>query len=573
LETTENSGKCGRPWQKSYPPGVRWDAPIATSTLPELLTAAILDFGAKPAFEYRDRRISYAEFGTRVDRAAAGLRSIGVGPGTVVALYLPNTPYYPIFFFAVTKLGGVVAQMSPLDAERELGFKLSDSGARILITTDIGPFIAMAHKLLAARAVDQVVVGEEKTWRVAGEAVEATALNSERMMTASQINQLGTVLPSRWPTISPDDLAVLQYTGGTTGTPKGAMITHANLTAALSMYKAWGQLQGRLNAGEGRIICVLPLFHIYGLTVILLYGLATGAELLLRTRFDVETTLRDIECKRATRFGGVPTMWIAIANYPGVDKRDFSSLELIGSGGGPCPVEIETKIAKLTGLQLGGGWGMTETSPAGTSIPLDRPDKIATIGVPLPGIELDIVALDNPHCVLAPGEIGEIRVKGANVIRGYWKRPQENATAFVDGFLLTGDIGRMDEDGFFYILDRKKDMIISGGFNVYARVIEEAIYEHPSVAEVIVIGVADEYRGEAAKAFITLRPGQPPFSLEQLRAFLADKLGKHELPAHLEFRSSLPTTAVGKLSKKELIEEERRKAVAATRTAAPMSDR
>jgi long-chain acyl-CoA synthetase len=561
------------PWQRSYPPGVRWDAPISTSTLPELLAAAISDFGAKPAFEYRDRHISYADFGTRVDGAAAGLRAIGVGPGMVVALYLPNSPYYPIFFFAITKLGGVVAQMSPLDAERELVFKLSDAGARILITTDIGPFVAIAHKLLATGVVDQVVVGEEKAWRVAGEAVAAPALNNERMMTASQIDQLGTMFPRRWPIIAPDDLAVLQYTGGTTGTPKGAMITHANLTAALSMYKAWAEPQGRLKPGEGRIICVLPLFHIYGLTVILLYGLATGAELLLRTRFEVETTLRDIECKRATRFGGVPTMWIAIANYPGVDKRDFSSLELIGSGGGPCPVEIETKIAKLTGLQLGGGWGMTETSPAGTSIPLDHPDKIATIGVPLPGVEMEIVALDNPRRVLGPGEIGEIRVKGANVIKSYWKRPQEDATAFVDGHLLTGDIGRMDQDGFFYILDRKKDMMISGGFNVYPRVIEEAIYEHPSVSEVIVIGVADEYRGEAAKAFITLRPAQPPFSLEELRSFLADKLGKHELPAHLEFRSSLPTTAVGKLSKKELIEEERRKAVATMRTATAMSER
>jgi long-chain acyl-CoA synthetase len=554
-----------RPWQKSYPPGVRWDAPIATSTLPQLLATAIADFGAKPAFEYRDLRISYAEFGVRVDRAAAGLRAIGVGPGTTVALYLPNTPYYPIFFFAVTKLGGVVAQLSPLDAERELVFKLSDSGARILITTDFGPFVAMAHKLLAAGVVDRIVVGEEKAWRVAGEAAEARALDNERMMTASLVDQLGTVLSGRWPIISPDDLAVLQYTGGTTGAPKGAMITHANLTAALSMYRAWGQPQERLKPGEGRIICVLPLFHIYGLTVILLNGLATGAELLLRTRFDVETTLQDIECKRATRFGGVPTMWIAIANHAGVDKRDFSSLELIGSGGGPCPVEIGTKIAKLTGLQLGGGWGMTETSPAGTTIPFDRPDKIATIGVPLPGVEMDIVALDNPRHVLAPGEIGEIRVKGANVIKGYWNRPQVNATAFVDGFLLTGDIGCMDEEGFFYILDRKKDMIISSGFNVYPRVIEEAIYEHPSVAEVIVIGVADEYRGEAAKAFIALRPGQLPFSLEELRAFLADKLGKHELPAHLEFRASLPTTAIGKLSKKELIEEERCKAAAATR--------
>jgi long-chain acyl-CoA synthetase len=363
-----------------------------------------------------------------------------------------------------------------------------------------------------------------------------------------------------WPPVSPDDIALLQYTGGTTGVPKAAMLSHANLTAAVSIHNAWGDPQGLSLRGEGRTICVLPLFHIYALTSCLTRALHLGHEILLRPRFDVATTLDDIEAKRATFFPGVPTMWIAIAHHPGLETRDLSSLVTISSGGAPCPIEIETRIHQLTGRRLGGGWGMTETSPAGSNIPRNRPDKRGTIGVPLPGIVMDVVALDDPHRVLPLGEIGEIRVKGPNVTRGYWNRPDETAASFADGYLLTGDIGYIDDEGFFFIVDRKKDMILSGGFNVYPRAIEEAIYEHPSVEEVIVIGVADAYRGEAAKAFVKLKARAEPFTLEDLRDFLADKLGRHELPAHLEFRSTLPKTAVGKLSKKELVEEERQRA-------------
>jgi long-chain acyl-CoA synthetase len=220
---------------------------------------------------------------------------------------------------------------------------------------------------------------------------------------------------------------------------------------------------------------------------------------------------------------------------------------------------VAERFEKLTGHRIGGGWGMTETSPAGTGMPREWTGRAGSVGLPLPGITMDIVALDDPRRRLPPGEKGEIRVKGPNVTQGYWNAPEETAAAFVDGYLLTGDIGYMDEDGYFYLVDRKKDMIISGGFNVYPRIIEEAIYEHPAVAEVSVIGVPDDYRGEAAKAFVQLKPGAAAFTLEELRTFLADKLGRHELPAHLEFRDALPKTAVGKLSKKELFEEERQK--------------
>jgi len=366
-------------------------------------------------------------------------------------------------------------------------------------------------------------------------------------------------IPPAWPSASPDDIALLQYTGATTGTPKAAVLTHANLTAAVSSYCLWHAGQRASDAPPDRVLAVLPLFHIYGLTSVMLRHLAAGNELLLRARFDIEAALRDIEVNRVTVFPGVPTMWIALVNHPDIEKRDLSSLRACGSGGAPLPVEIAERFQRLSGLRLTSGWGMTETAPAGTGAALHTSDRPGSIGIPLPGVTLEIVAVDDPQQVLAPGEVGELRIKGPNVMTRYWNRPADTAAAFADGGFLTGDIGTMDADGYFFILDRKKDMILSGGFNIYPQVIEQAIYEHPDVEEALVIGVADAYRGEAAKAFVKLRDGAPPLTLDALRDFLADKIGRHEMPAALEVRPALPRTNVGKLSKKELVEEERRK--------------
>ena len=552
-----------RPWEMSYPPGVRWDAPIATAMLPAMFDEMTAKWADKPALEYRDRTTSYRELRAGVEALASGLMELGVGSGTSVALYLPNTPYHPIAFFAILKAGGRVVHLSPLDAERELAYKLKDAGARILVTTNIGFMAVLAQKLKADGLVDQLIVGDDGAFGPSAMPVtpmpEGAGLISLDRLSADGANKL----PRQWPNGDVEDVALLQYTGGTTGKPKGAMLSHANLSAACSIYKAWFDPQRISEPGADKIICVLPLFHIFALTNVLLRGLQEGSELLLRARFDVATTLADIEVKRASVFPGVPTMWIALANTPDIDQRDLTSLRLVASGGAALPVEVAERFQKLTGQRLGGGWGMTETAPAGTAMPRDWTGKAGSVGLPLPGIMMDVVALDDPRCVLAPGTKGEIRIKGPNVTRGYWNAPAETAAAFVDGYLLTGDIGFMDDDGYFYLVDRKKDMIISGGFNVYPRTIEEAIYEHPAVAEAIVIGVSDAYRGEAAKAFVQLKAGAVSFSLEELRAFLADKIGRHEMPAHLEFRDALPKTAVGKLSKRELVDEERRKTRAA----------
>ena len=536
------------PGEQFYPKGVRWDDPIERGTLPDLLAQAARQFGARPAIEFRDRAISFSELEALADVAASAFLRAGFGTGTTVALFLGNSPDHPINFFGALKAGSRIAHLSPLDGMRALSHKLSDSGARILVTSNLAALLPTALKFLENGLIDRLVVCEDDHWGAAGNP-HAPIPDHPAIVTFAKFTE-GATRPAQWPAISADDIALLQYTGGTTGLPKGAMLSHGNLTSAVSIYEVWGR-PARIDRDE-RVICVLPLFHIYALTVVMLSCLRLGKLISLHQRFDVEAVMRDIEVKRATAFPGVPTMWIAIASLPDLDKRDFSSLVQAGSGGAPLPVEVAKIFERKTNMKLKSGWGMTETCSPGTGHPQGGPDKPGSIGLMLPGIEMDVVALEDPNKVLSPGEVGEIRIRGPNVTRGYWGRPQETAQAFVGDRFLTGDIGYMDEDGYFFLVDRKKDMIISGGFNVYPQMIEQAIYEHPAVQEVIVIGIPDAYRGEAAKAFIKLRPGSAAFSLDELKAFLAGKLGRHEIPAALAFVDDLPRTPVGKLSRHEL---------------------
>jgi long-chain acyl-CoA synthetase len=538
-------------WEKHYPKGVRWDSEIPAGTLPGLIERATQKYGNRTIIDFREREMSFADLASRIDVAAAAFLRAGYGKGTSVALFLGNTPDHPVNFFGATKAGARIVHLSPLDGEIALSHKLADSGARVLVTSNLAMLLPMAMKFLEKGLLDRIVICEDERWGATANPLLPVPDRKEIVSFGQFID--GVTLPKSWPVVMPDDVAALQYTGGTTGLPKGAMLTHGNLLAGNAIFDLWGAAS-RAERGDviDKVICVLPLFHIFALITILLRQIDRGNVILMHQRFDVEAVLRDIEVKRATSFPGVPTMWIAIANAPGLEKRDLSSLQFAGSGGAPLPVEVAKILEKRVGLSLKGGWGMTETCSAGTAQPKEGPDKPASIGLPLPGIELDIVSLDDPAKVLGIGEVGEIRIKGPNVTKGYWNKPDETAASYSDGRFLTGDVGYMDEDGYFFIVDRKKDMILSGGFNVYPQMIEQAIYQHPAVQEVIVIGIPDAYRGEAAKAFVKLRNGAEPFSLEELRAFLSGRVGKHELPAALEFRDELPRTTVGKLSRHEL---------------------
>jgi long-chain acyl-CoA synthetase len=542
------------PGEQFYPEGVRWDDPIARGTLPDLLSKAAADYGERPAIEFRDHPISYAELEAMVEVAAASFLRAGYGKNHSVALFLGNTPDHPINFFGALKAGARIVHLSPLDGEIALSHKLSDSGARILVTSNLSALLPTALKFMAKGLLDRLIVCEDDHWGKVG--TPQTPLPASPAIVTYREFIDGTTKPAQWPSIDADDVALLQYTGGTTGLPKGAMLSHSNLTSAVSMYDVWGKAaRAKRNAIE-RVICVLPLFHIYALTVVMLTSIRRGNLISLHQRFDVEAVMRDIEVKRATAFPGVPTMWIAIAALPDLDKRDLSSLVSCGSGGAPLPVEVAKIFERRVGMKLKSGWGMTETCSPGTGHPQEGPDKPGSIGLMLPGIELDVVSLEDPTKVLPTGEVGEIRIRGPNVTKGYWNRPKETAEAFAGDRFLTGDIGYMDADGYFFLVDRKKDMIISGGFNVYPQMIEQAIYTHPAVHEVTVIGIPDDYRGEAAKAFIKLRADAKPFTLDELRGFLAGKLGKHELPAAVEFVDDLPRTSVGKLSRHELRQQQ-----------------
>ncbi len=546
-------------WEQHYPPYLQWDMDVQTSTVPELLDRSAAAFPDKPAIEYRDRMISFATLASTVDRMAAGLLAAGIGRGRTVALFLPNTPWHSVCFFACLKAGVTLVHMSPLDAPRELVHKITDSGADVVITTCLAGMGVGAAKFVEMGFAKLLLIGEDQYWGGPAPSEGLPYGENIRPLTAFLCDDL----PASWPAIDVHDIALLQYTGGTTGLAKGAMLTHANLTAATNIFRANRDV-AKTPAGSDRVIAVLPMFHVYALGVILLLNIAEGNLILLRPRFDMDTTIRDIEEKRATAFPAVPTLLIALLSVPGIEKRDFSSLTIVGSGGAPMPHDVSTRVEGLLKQRLAGGWGMTETAAVGTTIPETVASRPGLIGAPLARVEIRILDINDPSKEMPVGERGELAIRGPNVFSGYWNQAELNKTQFVDGFFLTGDVGYMDETGLFYIVDRKKRMIISGGFNVYPNMIENAIYEHPDVEEVIVIGVPDEYRGEAAKAFIKLIDGRAQFTIEELRAFLIDKIGKHELPTGVEFRDSLPRSPVGKLLASQLAEEERERAAART---------
>lgn len=523
----------------------RTDAREIATTIGAMFSEACDRFADRTLIEFGDRVIGFGETASAAAGIAAALAARGVGKGDVVALYFPNTPHYPVAFFAAMRLGAVVVNLTPLDAARELRFKLADTGARIVATLDEEPFRSRAAALLDEGLIDLLLLGGNAFW----ESGDPVAAEGDAILSIDAMVAEAAACPAA--SVAPGDLALIQYTGGTTGTPKGAMITHANLASAVAMFDAAVAATSAWRPGEERHVGVLPLFHIYALAGVLLRAVANGETILLRERFDPAQTLTDIRHGGATFFFGVPTMFVALLELPGIAAGDLASLVYCVSGGAPLPGEIAARMGELVGQPPVVGWGMTETCGAGT---LGRHGETGTpgaIGYPLPGASIEILAFDADRKPAGIGEIGEIAIRGPNVIGGYWNRPEESAEAFAAGRLLTGDMGFIDAGGQVHLVDRRKDLIIASGFNVYPRVVEEAIYEHPAVAEALVYGASDAYRGEVAVAAVTLRAGRT-LEIGELRDFLADKLGRHELPARLEIHETLPRTAAGKLSRKDL---------------------
>ncbi len=547
-------------WEKSYPPGVSWDTPLPPAVpLESLLESAASKWPDRTAIDFYDRTFNFRELHDLAARAAKGLQALGVGPGVHVGLHLPNTPHFVICFFAVLMAGGRVVNFSPLAAPRELKYQITDAETRVMITPGLPMLYPQIAGLKGIAKFETLVVCSVADFLPApvagafGPAAERIGGAGREVDFAALIANDGAF--KRHPHGSlEDEVAVLQYTGGTTGQPKGAMLTHANFCAVLNIFSYWNGLGA--DEEVRKVLAVLPLFHIFGLTFVMLVAVANGSQVVLHIKFDQDRVLADISRKKITVFPAVPTMYTALVNHPKVKEFDLSSVSMWVSGGAPLPLDVLQRFEALTGQSPKEGYGLTETAPLGTLQTTDGPARQGSVGLPAPQTILEVVDLETGTKVLPVGEKGEICFRGPQVMKGYWKKPEATEEAFRGGRFHTGDIGFFDQDGFVTLVDRKKDMILSGGFNVFPRNIEEAIYEHPGVAEVTVIGIPDAYRGQSAKAFIALKPGHPPFGIDELRAFLADRLAKYEMPTEMEIRASLPRTPVGKLSKKELMAEE-----------------
>jgi long-chain acyl-CoA synthetase len=561
------------PWLKSYPPGVKWDGDISPTPVQQILQDAAAKWPNNPAIDFMGRKITFAELNDLANRAAAGLQKLGVGPGIHVGLYLANTPHYLISLFGVLKAGGTVVNYSPLDAAKVLEHKIEDSQTDFLITLDLAALYPQMAPMLGHTRLKKLIVGNVAEMSGNPQAVNAqmqatkqlaSVANDDKHLTFKALLDNDGIYRSYPIADLTDAIALLQYTGGTTGLPKGAMLTHGNLTSATNQCVETTRTDPpTLDEGNERLLGVLPPFHIYALTVNMLLGVRIGAELYQHIRFDIDTVVKDLVEKKITAFPGVPTMFVAVLNHPDAGKVDLTSLKWCNSGGAPLPLEVQRSFEKLTGCRLAEGWGMTETSPTGTFTPVTNEPRAGSCGVPSPGISIKFLDTSDNVTYVALGQTGELCIKGPNVMKGYWKKPDATADVMTaDGFMRTGDVGYMDQDGYVYIVDRTKDMLLCGGFNVYPRVLEEAVYQHPSVEEVAVIGIADEYRGQSPKAFVKLKAGAAAFTLKELQGFLKDKLGKHEMIHALDIRGELPKTAVGKISKKDLYDEEEKKAKA-----------
>ncbi|WP_193369574.1 long-chain-fatty-acid--CoA ligase [Pelagibius marinus] len=557
-----------RPWDRSYPAGIAWDEPVLQEPLALALDRAVAAFGERPCLDFLGRSYSYAQVGDLVARTAKGLQDLGVAKGTRVALFLPNTPYYVVAYFAVMKLGGIVVNVNPLYAEEEVHELLADSGAEFAVTMDLKLLLPKLTSALAPDtrkkcALKKIIVGAmgdilrfptRQLFAVAkrGELARPPAGDDRYLRFSRLIDNDGDFTPAE---VGIGDVAVLQYTGGTTGLPKGAMLTHGSISANVSQLHTW--FIG-VEPGTQRVLAVLPLFHVFAMTVNMHLGIRLAGEIILMPRFEIKTLLQTIARRRPTFFPGVPTLFNAILHYPKLERYDLSCIEVCISGGAGLPAPVHEGFENLTGGRLFEGYGLSEASPVVTCNPIAGSTKVGSIGLPLPGTEVVIRSLDNRDQEVPLGERGEICLRGPQVMAGYWQRPEASAETLRHGWLHTGDVGYMDEDGYTYLIDRLKEVIVSGGYKVYPRHVEEAIHRHPAVAEVICCAKPDEYRGEVPKAFVRLKEGET-LNEEDLRAFLADKLSPMEMPREVEFREELPKTMIGKLSKKELIAHERAK--------------
>ncbi len=541
-----------KPWLKNYDLWAPAEINPPNQPLYQILQLASSAYMDRPATAFMGAQFTYHEMKSHVDRLATSLARLGVAKGDRVGIMLPNCPQYLICFFAIVRLGAIVVNINPIYTPREVEMVAKDSGMRAIIAMDM-----LAPNVMSVRAntaIEHVITTSLLDYSATPDKAQPTPEGA--LSFKSLINEVAEVDLPRVEIEPADDVAVLQYTGGTTGVPKGAMLTHQNLYTNTLQSWAWG---GPISKpGEERYLMVIPYFHIYGQTVGLLLGSWNGAMQIPIPKFDPNLLVEAIKQHKPTFFPSVPTLYISMLNHPEIKTCGLEHIRRFNSGSAPLPIEVIEQFEKLSGAMLYEGYGLTEASPTTHSTPTLAKRKIGSIGLPFPSTECKIVDLETGEHIVPVGQDGELCIRGPQVMKGYWNRPDETAIALRDGWLYTGDVAQMDEDGFFYIVQRKKDMIIVSGFNVYPNEVEDVLFTHPAILEAAVIGVPDEYRGEAVKAFIVLRPGATA-TAEDVLEFCRANLAKYKVPSVIELTPSLPKSAVGKVLRRELREMETQK--------------
>lgn len=549
-------------WTKHYEAGVPADLPFEPLVLPDFLEQAVARWANRPALTLKGKTLTYDQLKEQVDRFATALASLGVQKDSRVALWLPNLPQMVIAFFATLKLGAQVVMTNPLYVERELEHQFNDANVSVVVTLDYLWWYKLRGMLAKTKVQHVIVTGIpdylpfplnflaplklKKTKQYVKVPREERVHFFKDMIARTPAN------PPRVQ-VGLDDLAALQYTGGTTGVSKGAMLSHRNLSANVQQAAAWFP---STQPGEEVLLACLPYFHVFGMTISMLWPIQAGAHIVLAPNpRDIPDLVKSIRKHGVTIFPAVPALFVAINNFPGVDLLDLTSIRACFSGSAPLPVDVMERFERLTGGKITEGFGMTETSPVTHVNPLMGLRKPGSVGVPVPGTDMKVVDADTGERELGLGEEGELCVRGPQVMAGYWNRPDETAKALRDGWMHTGDLARVDEDGYTFIVGRKKDMILAGGYNVYPDEVDGVLFGHPDVLESATIGVPDERCGEHVKSFVVLKPGHR-VEPETLKLYLASQLAKYKVPREIEFLPELPKSSMMKILRRELRDRE-----------------
>ena len=523
-------------WHAHYPESFETEVPAIDFSIPDMLKQTASTYPEHPCISFYQKRMTYRELQDAVTLFSSSLQHIGTKKGDRVAIMLPNCPQYVISYYGILTTGGIVTQVNPMSVERELIHLLNDSGAKTIVVLD--RFYPMIQSIQKETKVKTIIV------------VSFQGKKPVSDYTFEEFLKVGDGSNSSI-SIHPEDVAVLQYTGGTTGVSKGVMLTHRNILSNVMQSQLF--FKENIQTGKERSLSVIPFFHVFGMNSCMNLSIYSANEMILLPRFELSEVLSTIKREKPTLFPGVPTMYVAITNHPSAEEYGIHSIKLCNSGSAPMPVELLNQFEKKTGAKILEGYGLSEASPTTHCNPAFAERKPGTVGIGLPSTDYKVVDLATGMKEVPPGDIGELIIKGPQVMKGYWNLPEETANALRDGWLYTGDIARMDDEGYVSIVDRKKDMIIASGYNVYPREVEEVIYEHPGVQEAVVIGVPDSYRGETVKAVIVLKAGEKVSEQELIR-FCQENMSSFKVPRIIEFRDELPKTSVGKILRRALRE-------------------